>query len=310
MRILSSTVFNVFFTLIQFMVLSSAGNDDCPTKLAKYILGSVGYMVEGKMVEGKAVFDGPDALIKPTQANRNDIVVCALQQSTTDKDFVDPILKKTALIIAAENGYDSIVKSLLSADVNVNVQDGSGNTSLILATIKGNMNIVDLICDYIEAKHFIHFKDTKTISGETALMWSARLNKINIAKRLLSGGSFMDAEVNLVNLEGESALYIAAKLGYGSFVNMLLTNAAFRVVFVNLKTRLYGQTALMVAAKGGFADIVGYLVNAGADMNIHGAHGKTALDLSITYGHDGITKYLISRGAKFRKRGAKVTSKR
>ena len=94
---------------------------------------------------------------------------------------------------------------------------------------------------------------------------------------------------NSVNAQGEPALVIAARAGYGATVDALLAAKA------NVDARsTFGDSAIMVAALGGHLELVKKLRAKGAAID--GA-GWTPLIYAATGGQDAVITYLLTEGA-------------
>jgi len=120
------------------------------------------------------------------------------------------------------------------------------------ATINGDSNIVkSLLAEHRDI--IINAKDKK---GNTALMYAASNDKIDIAKTLLDAG----ADVNAINKRRSTALIIAAWHGRVDIVEVLINAGAD----VSVKNK-DGNTALKIAAEiNDQKKITSLLVEAGA----------------------------------------------
>jgi hypothetical protein len=99
---------------------------------------------------------------------------------------------------------------------------------------------------------------------------------------------------NITTLDGENALWIAAKRGYTDLARMLIG------VHVDLNFPAHGQgntTPLMIAAQLGREAIAVLLLNAGADMAAADSNGRTALHIAAAAGQMQIVRLLLARGA-------------
>lgn len=123
----------------------------------------------------------------------------------------------TALMVAAGNGKLGLVKSLLSNQADVNVQDFQGlwplggRTALMFAASDGHVEIVKLL---IAKGANVDAQDS---DGETALMKSAFNGHVAIAEFLLSVG----ASLVLQNSTGDTALDLAESIGQANIAELL-----------------------------------------------------------------------------------------
>ncbi|OCK72965.1 ankyrin, partial [Lepidopterella palustris CBS 459.81] len=85
------------------------------------------------------------------------------------QDEISPASKNQALLKAAENGREGIVKLLVEQDdVDINSKDGVGKTPLSWAAKKGRTEVVRLLLT--ESGININSKDG---AGKTPLSWAA-----------------------------------------------------------------------------------------------------------------------------------------
>ena len=89
----------------------------------------------------------------------------------------------TALLKAAENGHNEVVKTLIQADCVLNEKDIFGNTALHNAAASGHNEVVKTL---IEAECDINEKDE---SGNTALHRAVQNYRKDVMLSLLEGGS-------------------------------------------------------------------------------------------------------------------------
>ena len=96
--------------------------------------------------------------------------------------------QRTAIMVAAEKGYQDIVQMLVEAGANVNKKDPTHNTALILAAANNNADCVRILA---QAGADVNADDL--IYGETALHDAARKGNIAMAKILIEAGADLDA---------------------------------------------------------------------------------------------------------------------
>ena len=189
---------------------------------------------------------------------------------------------ETALMVAADKGYQEIAKMLLAYGADVNAHNGLRQTALQNALRKGNKAIAKMLLDKdvdVNAQDY---------SGDTALKVAAWKGYKEIVEMLLVKG----ADVNLEDKQGITALIWATIFGHKDVVEILLAKGAD----VNLKDK-QGITALICAAGKGYRDIVEMFLNAKADVNAQGNHSDTALILAVREGHKGIVELLLNASA-------------
>jgi len=165
---------------------------------------------------------GGTALYAAVFSGRNDVVEILLDKGAiidrgNDKD-VPPLL-----VLAAEKGYETIVRELLKngADVNAKISVSSaawyvGDTALIRATTNGHAGIVQALIEKgadVNAKNNI---------GWTALFIAAGRGHESIVRLLLDGGADLSAR----DTGGLSVLDAASLAGHVAIERMLFAQEA------------------------------------------------------------------------------------
>ena len=161
---------------------------------------------------------------------------------------------RTALILAAQNGRDEVVKLLMKHEGGA-----SGWTSLIYAAYFGDVD---------SARDNLHERGRKDDVGMTALMWAVRREHKGVVKVLL------EHEKSLKDTDGNTAFMHALRNKHTDIATVLrkheapswtfLMCAAFIGDIELAKSHLSdkdkknrdGDTALIIAAKAGYEDIV------------------------------------------------------
>lgn len=132
--------------------------------------------------------------------------------------------------------------------------------------------------------------DAVDTNGDTVLMIATRyVNKNEYIKLLINA----NANVNLKNFVGNSALHIAA---YDIEMCELLINAGADInVFNNLN-----ESILMHAISRNCLKVVELLIEKGANLNHQNDRGNTALHVTVSNGSSIIIKMLLDAGADHR----------
>jgi len=137
-----------------------------------------------------------------------------------------PYINDTVLIIAAQNDYMEIVKTLLEKGANFNVRCHSrtwcvGKDAMIYAANFGNLDVIQLLLSKGANK------DVQDKIGNTPLMMAARNGEETVAQFLVDQG----ANVNLINNKGYSALTYAYEQGHEKIFELLKTSGAYPIDF-------------------------------------------------------------------------------
>ena len=117
--------------------------------------------------------------------------------------------------------------------------------------------------------------NTRLARGKTVLMEAAKLNAVDLLRRLLERG----ADVNARNDNGGTALMFAAIPGDVETIAHLVDHGAE----INA-TGYFNWTALMVAASKGHGESVRLLLRHGADPNVQDTYGWTPV-MRAVYGN-------------------------
>ena len=157
------------------------------------------------------------------------------------------------------------VQMLLEARVDradVDLQNDNGTTALILAVLRGYLNIVRVLAD---AGADFDLLDDHSM---TALLWAVLRNDLNMVRFIVSNTR---ADIDLQVRGGLTALMWAAWEGHLEIVKTLVLAGA------SLKGNDDGANALDYAVLAGHTDVANYLMEAGAG----GSRGWFCRHLSI-----------------------------
>lgn len=119
----------------------------------------------------------------------------------------------TALIRAAYQGNEKIVRYLLQKGAAINKGDIGGTTPLHVAARQGNLAIVKQL---IKAGASI---DARDVDGWTPLSRAVSLGKKKVVKQLIEAG----ASTDFSNRWNESPVYLAAQIGHLPMLEQILT---------------------------------------------------------------------------------------
>lgn len=182
------------------------------------------------------------------------------------------------LMQAIDNGDTNTVTTILQRGMDVNTVDKSGNSLLMLAVQKENIDLVRFLVEH-------RARQVKNQYGDTPLMVAALKGNLDMVKLLVNAGAD-------VNNSGWTPLIYAAFEGKDLVVRYLLEKGAdVDAVAPNQ------MTALMLAAKNGHEDTVRALIVALADLEHQTSDGETALSLARAGKRITIIKLLEEAGA-------------
>uniref|UniRef100_A0A1A7X5H4 Ankyrin repeat domain 6b n=2 Tax=Iconisemion striatum TaxID=60296 RepID=A0A1A7X5H4_9TELE len=207
--------------------------------------------------------------------------------------------EQTALHRAAMVGHSDVITALIKEGCALDRQDKDGNTALHELSWHGFSQCVKLL---VKAGANVHAKNK---AGNTALHLACQNGHAQSSKVLLLGGSRPDSK----NHTGETCLHVAARYSHVAVIRVLL--GAFCSVS---EKNLVGDTPLHVAAALNHKKTVRLLLEAGADTLICNSCGQTALDQARDHNNSEVALLLTKapqvqmfiRGRNVRKRRDKL----
>ncbi|XP_063078941.1 ankyrin repeat domain-containing protein 6b [Engraulis encrasicolus] len=229
-------------------------------------------------------------------------VVRILLKAGCDLDIEDDG-NQTALHRAAVVGNGDVIAALVQEGCALERQDKDGNTALHEVSWHGFSQSVKLL---VKAGANVHAKNK---AGNTALHLACQNGHAQSTKVLLLGGSRPDSKNNV----GDTCLHVAARYNHVSMIRILL--GAF--CSVSEKNQA-GDSALHVAAALNHKKSVRLLLEAGTDSSLLNNAGQTALDQAREHNNPEVALLLtkapqvqsFTRGRSVRKRRDKLKAER
>nr|KAF6424891.1 fibronectin type III and ankyrin repeat domains 1 [Molossus molossus] len=163
-----------------------------------------------------------------------------------------------------------LVKILVSNGTDVNLRNGSGKDSLMLACYAGHLDVVKYL-----RRHGASWK-TRDLGGCTALHWAADGGHCGVVEWMLQDGcevDVMDAGSGWTPL-----MRVSAVSGNQRVASLLIEGGAN----VNVKDK-DGKTPLMVAVLNNHEELVQLLLDRGADASVKNEFGKGVLDMARVF---------------------------
>uniref|UniRef100_A0A0G4HJE4 Uncharacterized protein n=1 Tax=Chromera velia CCMP2878 TaxID=1169474 RepID=A0A0G4HJE4_9ALVE len=204
------------------------------------------------------------------------------ESKTVNLDVIDPTKGDTALIVASANGHTEIVRLLVDARANVDLQHTNGTTALIQSSNKGHTDIVRLL---LHANASVDMQDK---AGYSALMWASTNGHTDVVRLLVDAKASIDAQ----DRDGNTALMWASANGHPEIVRLLVDAKAN----VDMQNK-YGNTALIQSSDKGHTDIVRLLINTNASVDIQESSNMTALMWASVKGRTDIVRLLVDAKA-------------
>lgn len=223
---------------------------------------------------------------------------------------------QTPLLFAILYRHPETARWLVEKGANVNLANARNSTPLQLAALAGNIEFARLL--------FQHGAQTEIADGlkRTPLLLVAReRGDVAMATLLLDH----DANINAVDIYGDTPLSLAAWRGFHALTGLLLDRGALLPAGIGTRkemitqsaargsVRLFtvlvdsidvvsertgtGGTLLHEAAKGGAAELCAMLIDRGLKLEDRDCYGRTALHYAAERGRSQVCSLLISRGA-------------
>lgn len=183
----------------------------------------------------------------------------------------------TAVMVAAELGYNSILELLIKNNAGVDMKNNDGNTAVTLAVLHSHCDTVKML---LAAGANINITNKL---GKVALSYAFDNGHVEIARL------FTAKDINRSDLDVH--LLSAAENGKYELVNALVTLSSKNIRDSD------GNTLMMIAARKGNLDTVKHLLELEADFDAVNSNLDSALILATRYGHESIVQVLVRAGA-------------
>lgn len=170
---------------------------------------------------------------------------------------------------------ESLIETLLAAGANPALKNDRGESPLHECLECGALNTALLLIPHTLPGIMSRY-------GETPLHIASRKNYVDMVAKLLEHGE----DPSVQDAGGNTPLHLASARGFHRTVSLLVTSPLAQLE----KTNLDGLTALQVAAESGFVNAVRLLLKAGADPSQTIHYCMTTLhrhpDISILIDHE------------------------
>ena len=194
-------------------------------------------------------------------------------------------LRYPSLTYACIYGHSEVVKSLIKAVDNPNVQEVEGETPLIIASQYGHFDTVKTLLEN-GADPNICNNDESNALHHALLFDITEINRLNIVQILLRG----NVHVNSQDTNGITALMVASRKGHNEIISLLLQAKADPNVTDNK-----GMTALMHACRNGHSEAAKLLLmtnNINPSLTDH--NKQSSLSHAVLGGHEDVVNVLLS----------------
>jgi hypothetical protein len=219
------------------------------------------------------------------------------------------LLNSTALMIQARYGFIDAMKWLLTLDlpVDINIQNDSGDTALMLAVADNNLEKVTLLLE------FGANKDIKNKEGETPLQFALRKKKLSQIIDILQLNPESIKQQRLAKEQAKKELENIDKFVGRLIPDLNKTKLVIEIPDINNMKRMISdnsitdinvknknlteKTALMVQSQNGSIDAMKWLLDLRADPNIKDQTRQTALMLAVLANNLDKVNLLLEYGA-------------
>jgi ankyrin repeat protein len=223
------------------------------------------------------------ALLMAAQIGRTDLVAFALDHGAHIEARDRRPTRRSALVLAVQEGHYPVVRLLLARGADANAVTGDGYTPLMVAADARDDPLMGV--ELIGAGARVNWA---AADGTTALMAAAGRGHEYFLNLLLLN----NAALHATDDQGRDALLLAAEDGSLACTDALLKAGADP----NRRAR-NGETSLGRAVIGAYTRVTARLLAAGADVNAPGARGQTPLIIAVRTGSTTTAMVLLQAGA-------------
>ncbi|XP_048255952.1 uncharacterized protein LOC124149448 [Haliotis rufescens] len=257
--------------------INTRGRNACTTVIIAAFRGhqSVFDLLVSKQADLTLVNNDGDSLLHVASRGGNKAIVQHLVSpsniNTRGKNGYTPVM------VAAGKGHESVFDLLVSKQADLTLVNNDGESLLHVACCGGNKAIV---------QHLVSPSNinTRGRNAYTPVMMAAFRGHQSVFDLLVS----KQADLTLVNNDGDSLLHVACQGGNKAIVQHLVSSS-------NINTRgQNGYTPVMMAAFGGHQSVFDLLVSKQADLTLVDSAGDSLLHVACLGGNKAIVQHLVS----------------
>ncbi|PAA72873.1 hypothetical protein BOX15_Mlig010600g1 [Macrostomum lignano] len=188
-------------------------------------------------------------------------------------------------VMAIRNGDTVIVGAYLRSGRDLNREFKCGYTVSCPVHLACKTGKLAVVKMLLDARADVNFLNR---NGGTALFVASQHGRDELVDLLIASGALVDAEV----MKGCTSLYIAAQQGHQGVALRLIKAGAH--LDVQMGT---GMTPLYIASQNGHHDVVGLLISAQANVDLQQSSGAAPLHIAAQCGHLTVVEQLIRANA-------------
>ncbi|KAM6956165.1 fibronectin type 3 and ankyrin repeat domains 1 protein [Aplochiton taeniatus] len=222
-------------------------------------------------------------LHRAVNMNDEEEMAKVLQSGTVCVNVTDK-LGFTPLMVAAQKGFSRIVHKLVEHGADVNMKNGSGKDSLMLACFAGQLDIVKYL------RRFVVTWNSQDMGGCTPLHWAADGGHLPVIAYMIQDGCELDVRDNVSYWT--PLMRVSATGGNPAVASLLISAGAD----VNTRDK-DGKTPLMVAVLNNHEELVQLLLDSGADHHVKNEFGSGAAEMAKAFGRENIISLLKGKNS-------------
>ncbi|XP_033213948.1 ankyrin-3-like [Belonocnema kinseyi] len=232
---------------------------------------------------GKSVFESP-LYLAAQMGNLKIVRILSEASLTRSSKWIEAYFP---LYIAAYQGHQAVVKMLLSKGVDPNANLGNYLTPLHAAAHKGHSKIVELLLEYGAE---VNPKNIKAGPTSTPLLAAVHAGHEEIIFCLLDRGT--EVNVRLRSEPEKLSSSLQSLLIYGGYMNSEIQGSDLKVRFTPLHFAVESFTK-----KKFHRNFIQSLLKCGAKVNLFSERGLTPLNIAVDKNLESVVGWLIAAGA-------------
>ncbi|CAB0038708.1 unnamed protein product [Trichogramma brassicae] len=193
-------------------------------------------------------------------------VVEKFLESRQNPNYIDEVTRDSPLHMALAGNHKIVAQLLLRSDVDPNLANLKGSTSLHIICMKHvDDDLVEIFFQINDDEHRILLVNAVDNKGRTPLHYALHNNRKRLTELLLRRG----ANPNLADSEGQTPLHVACQAyDDNNLVQILfeICDELNQLVEVDVRDK-FGRTPLQSAVANFLLDTVDLLLNHGADLS-------------------------------------------